>query len=481
MKYLINFLLFCSYNLSAQSGIIWEAPVTVTDGLTGHYHPRIVLDADENAVVIWGNDEDSYLARQVGMYFAPPMQLDPPEMSIFSASWAGPDIAAKGDTMYVVFKENPEDIAPIYCLSSYNGGVTFSAPVIVDGMIGDNVSRFPSVTVDEDGNPIIAFMKLDSDFLNPQYVVATSDDYGITFNMDVIASSYSGGEVCDCCPAGIAANENYIATLFRDNLDYLRNNWAGISTNNGISFDNGIQIDQTNWTIPACPASGPDGVINNDTLYSVFMSAGEGSSRVYFSTSSLIENTDEPDKRLTEEFEGLSIQNYPRIANFGNAIAIVWKQNANTTSEIPLLFTDNISNGFPTNYDTVAYLDFYGLENADVAVSSTKVHIVWQDNYTDAVMYREGIYFQPVTVQEHELENTIQVFPNPASTEINIESKIGLSSVCIYDIQNRIVKNVLFNGNKTANISLNEIIAGLYLIEMIDINGVKKTGKIVIK
>ncbi|MBC8048142.1 MAG: T9SS type A sorting domain-containing protein, partial [Fimbriimonadaceae bacterium] len=428
-----------------------------------------------------GHGEDVHFTRWDGINFTSPLMLDPMDMSIFTASWAGPDLATFGDTMYVVFKENPEDIAPIYCLHSYDGGFTFSDPVIVDGMIGDNISRFPSVTVNDEGQPIVAFMKLDSDFGNAQYVVSTSDDFGNSFNMDVLASDFSGGEVCDCCPVGVTAKDNYVATLYRDNLDNLRNSWAGISTTGGDMFMNGIQIDQTDWIINACPSSGPDGVIINDSLYSVFMSAGEGDSRVYFSASSLSALTDEPDVRLTDEFTELSLQNYPRIANYGYTTAIVWKQNVNTESEIPILFTENITEGLPAIYDSVAYLDYYGLENADVAVSSTAVHVVWQDNYNDVVMYRKGTYADPVSINEQLESDVIKIYPNPAEDFVYVEYRSNEKVLPeVSDITGRkyVIDYTIFENEIKINTS--SLPKGIYFLSVHDSDS-NYTGKFLIK
>lgn len=481
MRSLIYILLSFPLPLIAQTGINWNDPIIVSDEMTGYSHPRIVLDGNENAVVIWGDDEDVHISRQEGMYFSAAQMLDPMGMSIFTASWAGPDIASKGDTIYVVFKENPEDSEPIYCITSFDGGITFFDPVIVDGMLGDDVSRFPSVAVDEDGNPIIAFMKLNADFLDAQYVVATSNDFGNSFNMDVLTSGFSGGEVCDCCPAGITAKDNYVVSLYRDNLDNLRNTWAGISDNNGISFENGIQIDQTDWTVFACPASGPDGVIIGDNLYSVFMSAGEGDSRIFLSTTSLTDLTDEPDQRISPEIEGLSIQNYPRIASYGKAVAIVWKQVANANSTIPISFTNDINIGFPPDYDTIAHLDLYGLENADVAVSSNKVHVVWQDNYSNAVFYREGVYQDPVQTSDIIKKNNFQIFPNPAVNQIAVKSADDLTHIAIYNVQNICVKNMSTDGKNLITINLNDLNRGIYFIEITNIFGESLIKKIVLQ
>ena len=112
---------------------------------------------------MWGSTTDAaaYFSRWDGFEFTDPTRVTPMGMEIFTASWAGPDIAAFGDTIYVVCKENPEDMAPAYCIHSYDGGATFSEPVVVDGMLGDNISRFPSVAVNEEGQPIVAFMRLE--------------------------------------------------------------------------------------------------------------------------------------------------------------------------------------------------------------------------------------------------------------------------------------------------------------------------------
>ncbi|MBK7440736.1 MAG: T9SS type A sorting domain-containing protein [Bacteroidetes bacterium] len=465
----------------SQSSIVWDSPMQVAESSFSNQHPRVVLDRNNNPLILWGNTNEAaaYFARWNGTEFTTPIRVTPMDMEIFTASWAGPDIAAFGDTIYVVCKENPEDMAPAYCIHSYDGGMTFSAPVEVDGMIGDNISRFPAVTVNEDGQPIVAFMKLDSDFGNARYVVATSNDFGNSFNMDVLASEFSGGDVCDCCPVGITSENNYVATLYRDNLDNLRNSWAGISTNGGDMFMNGIQIDQTDWIINACPSSGPDGIIINDSLYSVYMSAASGDSRIYFSTSSLISFEANFDIRLTAEFPELTTQNYPRIANFGNAVAITWRQNVGTNSEIPLLFTSDISNGLPLEYDTVALLDFYGLENTDVAASATSVHVVWQDNYNDVVYYRNGTYAEPLTTSEI-IDQQIKLYPNPAKDVIYVKSDFDISTFSLINMNGEriIITSTLLKDEIAINVK--NVASGIYLVLLQDNSGVQYISKIAI-
>jgi len=455
-------------------GIVWESPVPVAESTFSNQHPRVVLDRNNNPLILWGNftDAAAYFSRWNGTGFTTPVRITPMDIEIFAASWAGPDIAAFGDTIYVVFKENPEDVAPAYCVHSYDGGATFSDPVQIDGMIGDNISRFPSVTVNEEGQPIVAFMKLDSDFGNARYVVATSDDFGNSFNMDVLASDFSGGDVCDCCPVSITSGGNYVATLYRDNLDNLRNSWAGISANGGDMFMNGIQIDDTDWMINACPSTGPDGIIIGDSLYSVFMSAATGEERIYFSASSLYTFSASTAERLSFEILELDLENYPRIANCGNAVAIVWK-DVIFDADIKLQFTDNIQNRFPTIplEVTVFNLEDYNPINADVAVSSTDIHVVWQESTNGTVMYRKGTYADPVSINDHLPMESFNIYPNPASNQININvnnNVVGNIELVLSDVSGINIFASKYVDSHLISVDITNLPSGIYFIEIRD-------------
>jgi hypothetical protein len=63
--------------------------------------------------------------------------------------------------VYVVFKATPEpDTSVIFISEDRSIQEQHFHPVQVD-LIGDSLSRFPVVTVDDAGNPIVAFMKFD--------------------------------------------------------------------------------------------------------------------------------------------------------------------------------------------------------------------------------------------------------------------------------------------------------------------------------
>ncbi len=470
MKKIIT-LLFIGINIlvSAQSGITWGASANLTSSAYGNMQPRMCMDASGNAMVIWGrmSDESVFFSRWTGTSFSTPIKLNPSWMTVATASWMGPDIASKGDTVYVVMKKTPEsnDSSHVYIVRSVNGGISFSAPIQVDS-IADSMSRFPTVTVDANGNPIVAFMKFNAAFLESRWVVAKSTDLGNTFSTDIKASGWSGAsaEVCDCCPGAIVSSGNTTAMLYRDNLSNIRDIWTGISSDNASTFNSGFAVDNTNWMVMSCPASGPDGVIVGDTLYTVFMSRASTNTLSYLSKSSISAGSVSAVNKLTPTIAGLNEQNYPRISNDGAAMAIIWEQTVGGNAQLPLLFTNNMTNGFPATYDTV---DLNDITNADVALHNGSIMVVWQDGNTRTVRYRKGTYTLAPSAVNDLTEGTFSIFPNPATNSLHVQSSFGLSSmdIVITDLLGKsIMTQSLLNGADLIDISsLND---GVYFIQV---------------
>jgi type IX secretion system substrate protein len=473
---LLSVFLLIGFFAYSQSGVTWSSSYTVATSSYGNMHPRITVDGSNNPLVLWGNAmmQKAYFARWNGTAFTMPLTLNPSSIPVFAQSWAGPDIASKGDTVYVAYKQTPEDTNHIYLVHSFDGGVNFSAPSQVD-FIADSVSRFPAVTTDDNGNPIVAFMKFDPNFMNARFVVTKSADYGNTFSADVPASGFSGGNVCDCCPAGILNSGNTVAVLYRDNLNNMREMWAGISTSSGNDFPSGFNVDQTNWLISMCPSSGPDGIIIGDSLYTTWMSSASGMSLVYWSKSSISNMISGPSIPLTGNFPGLTVQNFPRMAHSGNAAAITWKQSVNGVAQIGIFFTNNIYNGFPAVYDTIAFSASNNIVNADVFITPGVIHVVWQDDNSGTVKYRKGT-FNPTSLPGDLIaaENKINVFPNPAKNDVTVQWNKNLPDIIslnIIDIAGRdlLIPCKLENGKAT--LQLSSLNPGIFFIRLTDSEG----------
>jgi len=391
--------------------------VDIAPGIHDNMHPRIATDGAGNAMVIWwkASDQSLMFSKWNGSAFTTPVALNPGSMPIAGASWMGPDIAAHGDTVYVVMKQIPEtDTAShIRIIRSFDGGQSWSPAIRVD-YIGDSLSRFSTVTTDDQGNPVVAFMKFNQSFGDARWVVAKSTDFGATFSTDVHASGWSspGSEVCDCCPGSLLSDGSTSVMLYRDVNNNIRDTWAGISTNGGTSFTGGIDVDQQGWMVMMCPASGPDGIIWGDSLYTVFMSGASGTNRVYWSASSVTTLQALPSQPVTGTIPGLSQQNFPGMAGDGNAVAMVWKQTVSSTDQLLMRFTNDIAGGLPMYCDTV---DLGSITNSDVALTAGNVFVAWQDDNSGTVKFRSGT-FSPVNTltPENHQPKAVAVFPNPS-------------------------------------------------------------------
>lgn len=412
---LLSTLCFLSCITFGQNQITWGIASDVASSAFGYNFPRIASDGEGNPVISWTHSSNMYFARWDGSSFTLPVTLN--SVPIAGAGWMGPDIASKGDTIFAVYKQTPEadTNSHVWCVGSFDGGVTFNPPVRVD-YIGDNIGRFPTVTVDDLGNPIVGFMRLEADFGNAQWVVSRSTDAGESFSAEVLASGWSSGnsEVCDCCPSKIVSNGNTVAMPYRDNNSNNRDTWAGISTDGGANFLAGMPVDQQGWSLMSCPSSGPDAVIIGDDLYTTFMSGATGSTRVSYSISSIADLTGSTAIPLDQTSPvALISQNFPRVDSDMNSVAFVWKQLADGQHELAIQFTADITSGINPFQEIV---DVDNIGAVDVMMNNGTIWVVWEDASSGTVKYRSGTYSQPVGILHDEnLQSSITVYPNPST------------------------------------------------------------------
>ena len=471
-------------SLQSFSQVTWGTPVTVTTAMGSNLHPRIKLNRSGAPYILWGQtDTRAYLSKWNGTGFTTPV-VPSGSLTIFAQTWAGPDLAAFGDTVYVSMKVTPEMTTTnyTYLAHSYNGGTSFSAPVRIDN-IGYNVSRFPIVTTTASGNPLVSFMKFDSGtMMNARYVVSRSSDYGMTFSIDTLASK-SANPVCDCCPGTIISSGSNAIMLYRDNASNIRDMWASISNNGGLTFNtaNKIAVDNNNWMISSCPSSGPGGIAIGDSIYTVFMSKGTGTSLVYLSRSS-ISGLSSSTAAITGMFTGLNSQNYPRIANAGNAATAVWVQNTSSGISVVSSFANNISSGF-AGYTAVTGATGSGIMNADVAMTPGAIHIVWEDDNTGKIMYIKGTYTVPSSVPQLASKQMIEVYPNPADDNFTITlNNISTISNCyLTDNAGRNIGLTPVIKNGKAIFSLTGIAKGGYYFVMNDDAGKIYYSKLIVQ
>ncbi|MBR9921155.1 MAG: T9SS type A sorting domain-containing protein [Bacteroidetes bacterium] len=452
--------------LSAQ--INWGDPINVAPGSFGSNRPRICTNANNIPVIIWGGSGNLWMSRYTGSEFTEPAQLNPDGTTIAEAYWMGPDIASHGDTLFVVYKETPEGDpdSHIWCRRSVDGGQNFEAPVKVENT-GTDKSRFPVVTTDQDGHPVVGFMRFNDSFGEARWVVSRSNDHGLSFEPDILASGWSDpdSEVCDCCPGAISTEGNTIAMMYRDNNSNIRDSWAGLSYDNGDSFSAGMNIDQQNWMIMSCPSTGPDGFLHNDTLHAVFMNAASGTSRVFYNASNANTAEGSPGILLTDDIDNLALQNFPRIDQAGQMAAIVWTQVVAGKSELAFNFTENISVGLDANYDL---LSLNNVDNADLSLTQDQVYVVWQTN-SGGLKFLKGDISSTSSIEEGGAGFDLLIAPNPTSNRLNIQSNTPITSgtISLFDARGNLVfiREIQDELSLNAEIDLSQLPPGLFYLD----------------
>jgi hypothetical protein len=419
----------------SQQGIVWEPEITVADGDTfGYIRPRISLVNDLPIVMLGkGGDGEVFIAKGNGSGFNTPIGVVPNGMQTYMANWTGPDIASEGNNVVVVFKEQPISTGNIYSVRSTDGGLTFSDTIRVDNYDQGEV-WMPALDMDENGNPHVSYMIFDPAGGNERIVIASSTDGGLSYLPQQVVTGASPGVACDCCPPEVLVKDQYQLALFRNNETNIRDTWGSLSEDNGTSFSSTENLDNLGWLINACPSTGPHGVIIGDSAYVVSASRGEGSYRVYVSTTGLsggltlnsVQIMDEPTSTAGDA------QNFPRISGSGDTLVVVWEEKESGNSDILYSVATDGNSQTLGAFKAKVNADLMGFQGKpDVIFKNGYVHVVYQDLATDNVIYRRGTIADVTEINEMD-GVVLDVYPNPTTQIITVN---GLNKNNIADIK----------------------------------------------
>lgn len=465
---------FSACTLCAQT-LNWTTEVTVANGSTyGNVRPRVAATDNNIPLVVWGGglaNEPLYYARGNGAAFGMAMALSTVDPAVMD--WQGHDVGSNGDVVYVVFKQQPEMMGNIYIKKSIDGGVTWSDTVRVDGMNPN--TRFPSIAVTDVGNPAVMFMSFDTTWMAATYVVTNSTDGGQTFPMPVNASGVGGSDVCDCCPGYITTEGSNQAPAWRRNSNNRRDMWTAISTNAGSSFPAGIDVDNTDWLISACPSSGPSPHLNGDTITTVFMSGAGGGNRIYISTFSISTQMMGFTTELATNISSTADQDYPFISGNGDTMMVVWQQvdgsNMNTYYTWSLTGAAGLVNNAVLLNSSTAGTQ----QNPHVSYADGMFHVVFTNLANGNVVYKSA-----TIVPNGELEISqpaVYTYPVPSSSTVTISLSEKAQNVEVFDVTGKQVYSSALNNASVAIIPKQE--PGMYFTRILLSSGQVLTSEIV--
>ncbi len=471
-KILVFLLVFSSVPLFSQTDIFLSDPIQIAPNLTyGSRAPRIALLEDGSPIVYWGKTGASpkmYIAKWQNGDFLDPALVNTNGIAVdLWASGLGPQLASFGNTVFLVFETYGEGI---WCVRSTDGGLNFENPVSVYDLPQGRVATLPSIAIDNDGNPVVSFVTTNFQEAEALYEVAVSLNGGSTFEPAVVANlSASSGEVCECCPASMAiTTSDEMLLTFRNNDNNIRDIWATKSTDDGSNFPEATDIDDTDWQTFTCPTSGPNAMINEDSLITVYFSAGEGNPRVYLSTMHIGSMTKGHQFKFPT-FDGNEAgQNYPRIAGNQDTLGIIWEENEASSKGIVLSYSVN---GTTDLQNQLVKIDVGANSQRypDIAYSNGVFHIVYEDQSVGVVMYRTASFSPLNAISSVDLKTfEVSAEPNPFYDKVVVSFQNQKNDQVIaklFDLNGKLIKT---QKTTASQIEINgaDLDQGIYFLQL---------------
>lgn len=481
------FICFLATPLFGQEVITFENEIDVSDGsIYGNIRPRMAL-SNGVPLILYGRSGGGllFVSRWNGSGFDAPVSLLPAGVETYLASWTGPDIAAKGDTIIVVFKAQPLETGNVYSVRSTDGGLTFSDTIRVDNHdLG--VAWMPSLDISSDGNPVVTYMAHDPTWVNPRFVLASSDDTGLTYNPEVEVTGSIPGEACDCCPAEVVIDGLKQVMLFRNNETNLRDIYGVLSLDGGMNYPYNTDVDNTMWMVNSCPSTGPSGTFVGNDLYTTFASRASGEYRIYVTRSSAA--TDlvfaARDTVIESNFN-TSSQNYPRIHSSGDTVVLAWQENKGSDADIYVSIATGLSNDHLislTDYPTLGNETTTNSQTTpDIRIENGIVHLCYQDLSSGNIIYRRGM-IGGIWGQEEHVYVDLNISPNPSKDGVFIiEELTDLQDLKVFDANGREVNASVTAYNSGVKVHILQPMNGLYYITGISPSGEKVFSKLVVQ
>ncbi|MEW6470258.1 MAG: T9SS type A sorting domain-containing protein [Bacteroidota bacterium] len=486
--FFLSALFAVSVQAASQSAVLQLSPPIVVAGGTTYNStkPRIALVNDSIPIISWGKPSPGgkvFVSKWNGTGFTTPLQVSPAALNTYTNANDGPNIAAKGDTVYITYFSMAGVITKIYVHHSYDGGITFSDTVRADNQY-PNVNKYaysPFVAIAPGGDPYLCYETSTSTLSFPQQLFNKSGDGGQSFAAEVSASDSAPGEPCECCPPSIALKDSMVYMLYRNNINNLRDIYCAVSSNYGNSFDTAVRIDYSYWYINGCPSQGPEPYIWNDTLVGVWMSDPGSFARINIGTMHAYTLQFGDSYYADTSVAPGTVQRHPSIAGNGDTIGIAWDDNRyGSGTDCFISVSLNGTAGFG---NTVMINDSAVLGNQvtpHIAYHNGTFHIVYQNVAGNQVIYRRAKITGALGDGEISAEDIqVKVFPNPASEAVTFQLPSAIQGdmvLKIYDASGRVLGQHMFSGTRFV-MERGHLASGIYFYTLASDKGTFVSGK----
>ena len=408
LKHLILFIcIFLFINETKGQAIQFDQHLTVSENSDGFGRPRLKLTNGDTPLIIWRKDATPKTLRASswdGLGFSQPYDIL--QNGILPSSWDGPEVATKGDTVYVVFTSLATTQSSIMLIKSFDGGINFSDTIRVSENNPLHKFRMGNVEINNNGNPVVSYMQYLLNWNEPKQMVNTSLSFGSTFLGATEASALALGEPCDCCKSSLVCDGNNVFLLFRNNESNIRNSYIAKSTDGGLNFSSVADMDDYIWSLSSCPATTPRGVLSGDSIVVVKRSGATGNNEVVCSNVSM-QNLNYSYNNNIDFISGV-VQNYPEVSASGDTIIAVWQDNREGYQGCYMSFS---TEGPHALQGSLSFTDtsFFGQKiDPDVEFKNGIAHLVYLNSTEHKIVYLKASFKSISSSNEHFYQNTLR-------------------------------------------------------------------------
>ncbi len=409
------------YKRSPDEGLSWGADARLTNNIAGSIFPSVIASGSE-VHVVWeeyrdGNNAEIYYKRSADGGITWGADT---RLTFNPASSFSPSAAVSGSVVHVVWFDTRDGNSEIYYKRSPDGGISWGTDTRLT--INAAASAFPSVTVS--GSEVHVAWEEYRDG-NGEMYYKRSTDGGLTWGTDTrltfnIANSFS---------PSISASGSLVNIAWHDERDANREIYNKRSPDGGLSW-------------------GTDTRVTNDT----------------------------------------SVSSYASVSVSGSNVHLAWINEPGGNLE--LYYNRSTDGGLTWGTETRLTNDSARSTDPAVDVTGSTVHIIWTDARDNFPVYTGNyeIYYKrdstgnPVGIQEASgsLVQQISIYPNPFSTTTTLYSALKHCSVSICDVTGNTVQAVSNIKQFPFTLQRQNLVAGIYLIELRSAEGAIARQKLVV-
>ncbi|NOU45762.1 MAG: T9SS type A sorting domain-containing protein [Bacteroidales bacterium] len=373
-----------------------------------------------------------------------------------------PSVAVSGLVVHIVWQELRDGYYEIYYKRSTDGGVSWEPDTRLTTNTSDSWN--PSVSVI---GSVVHVVWEDERQGNSEIYYKSSTDGGVSWGTDTRLTN----NAADSWNPTVSVSGSAVHVAWYDFRD---GNWEIYykrSANGGLSWDAEKRLT-TNTAVSRYPSVASSG----SNVYVVWHDDRNGTYESYYKSSADGGLNWGADTRLSNSSAGSF---YPSIAVSGAVLQVVWFDQRDGNYEI--YYKRSTDGGLSWETDTRLTDDPAYSFYPSVAVSGPVVHVVWQDfrdgNYE--IYYKRDPTGVPLGVNESlNSEQSIQISPNPFSTEVTVTNRINEPcELILYDMNAGKLAQNSFMGKLTLSVS--HLSKGIYFYEVRKGNEILKKGRII--